>query len=84
MEQLRDAWADEGDAEQVAVVEVDHHSGATPATAGAWARPVDLSDFDVDRPHTMRGPPGANAARLQPGGPVGPFGCTFSCSSAWH
>jgi hypothetical protein len=59
VEQFLDARADEGDAEQVAVVEVDHHPGPAPVAVAVKVGADDLlTEIDVDRPDTMPGPLG--------------------------
>ena len=50
MQQFTHARADERDAEQVAVVEVDHHARPAPVAVGVQLRARHhLAEFDVDR-----------------------------------
>ena len=69
VEQFVDARADEGDAKQVAMVEVDHHPGPAPVAIGVQVRPDDrLTEIDIDRPDTVPGPLGLLGGQADRGG----------------
>src|SRR3954470_2306962 len=55
VDQFADAGADEGDAPQDLVLEVDDHAGAAPVTVAVQTRAGDRGELDVDGPDPVAG-----------------------------